>query len=188
MTIAKFVLRILAWSAVLFPAWHFASPWIARPVAAGAALVAESVASIDDASPSFPAAGISFRLKPAASTIMARGLPPDVSAEILLDARKHTYGLPFFFALMLAGSVRSRAWKIAAGSIAILASAALGLGCELLVQAGSLSGPGRSAFFPIGAAAKEAIAVGYQLGVLIFPTVIPVLLWGIFARASLVRA
>jgi len=186
-TIAKFVLRVLAWSVVLFPSWFFASSWIARPVAAGAAIVAQSVDAVDSARVAFSADGPAFVLKPSVATILARGLPPGTNAEVPLDTRKHTCGLPFFLALLLA-SARRATWNVAAGSAIVLAFAALGLGCELLLQAGSTMGPRGAPLFPMAGATKEAIAVGYQLGVLIFPTVIPLLLWGIFTRGALARA
>lgn len=168
----------------MFAAWYAAAPWLSRGVAATAATIAESVAPIRSAVPSHGDAGITFVVKPAAATVMERRLPPDIAAEIPIDTLKYSYGLPFFVALMLASRPRGAAWKLAAGSAVVLASAALGVAADLVIQAATASAPNGAPLVPLGGATRESVAVAYQLGVLIFPTVVPIVLWGAFSREA----
>jgi len=97
----------------------------------------------------------------------------------------YTYGVAFFMALMLAARARFRA--IVAGAVALLPFQAWGIAFDLLVQVGVRLGPDVAAQARIGDWEHEAIALGYQLGTLIVPPVVPVLLWAGLNRAFLER-
>ncbi len=186
-TIARFVLRVIAWGAALYLVWYAASPWITRPVLGGGRFLTESSAAIRSAAWIDTGPGASFVVKPADAVFLDRRIPADVIAEVAVNPLKYTFGLPFFLALLLASRPRSWPLKALAGAIVILAFASVGIACDVLVHVATATGPEDVPLFPMGAAAREAIAVGFQLGVLMFPTVVPILLWALFSRGRLVR-
>jgi hypothetical protein len=185
--IAKFVFRVVAWAALLYPLWYASSPWLAHPAAWGARIIAETAASLNVASAAQSADRLTFVLRPSAEAVM-RGIPADLVAEVTVGTLKYAYGLPFFLALLLASFPRGVAWKAAAGAAIVIASSSVGIACDLLIQAGSTRLANGAQPFLIGAAASEIVAVGYQLGVLIVPTVIPLVLWGAFTTGAVARA
>ena len=93
----------------------------------------------------------------------------------------YTYGLAFFVALMLA--VNTQWWKILIGAIALLPFQSWGITFDLLVQVGIRLGPDIATQAGISGWHVEAIALSYQIGNLIFPTLIPVILWTSFNRS-----
>lgn len=101
-------------------------------------------------------------------------LVPEVSPLI------YTYGLAFFVALMLAANAHW--WKIIVGAIALLPFQAWGIVFGLLVQVGIKLGPDIAAQAGIFGWHRDAIALSYQVGSLIFPSLIPVVLWASFNR------
>jgi hypothetical protein len=92
----------------------------------------------------------------------------------------YTYGLAFFFALMLAE--RAKWWKIMVGAIMLLPFQIWGVAFDFLAQVGVRLGPEISAQAGLFGWRAEAIALGYQIGILIFPSLIPIVLWAAFNR------
>ena len=107
---------------------------------------------------------------------------PGQTALLLPDVNPlvYTYGLAFMVALML--GARTKWWKIVIGVLALLPFQAWGIAFDLLVQVGVKFGPEVSAQAGLYGWRLDAIALGYQIGNLIFPTLIPVLLWAVFNR------
>ena len=93
----------------------------------------------------------------------------------------YTYGLALFLALMLA--TRARAWQILLGVAIMLPFQAWSVAFDFLVQVAVLSGPEVASRAGLSGWQREAIAIGYQAGALLFPSLVPVLLWGAFNRA-----
>jgi hypothetical protein len=184
-TIAKFVLRVVVFGALLFPAWHVSSGWVARPVAKIAAALAESAAPIRAAFSIRSGADVAYEVSPSAAAVIRGLAPANLVADIPVNALKYTYGLPFFLALLLASLPRGAAWKAAAGAGIILLLASIAVACDILVQAQGVQGPDGARPFALGTIGDEIAALGYQLGVLIFPTVVPVVLWGAFTKGAL---
>ena len=109
-------------------------------------------------------------------------LLPEVNALI------YTYGLAVFLALMLAERAKLR--KIAIGAVIHLLFQCWGIAFDFLVQVGVRLGPELVTQANLRGWRVEAIALGYQLGVLIFPPLVPVILWaylGTFFRNRLQR-
>jgi hypothetical protein len=179
-----FVLRLLAACVVLFAAWYFASKPVSAVTAWMAARIAEAPASIDRVRQATSAGRqVSYEVEPDHETLRRHRLPADAVVDVPVNPLKHTFGLPFFLALLVSGWPKGLAWKAAAGSAAVLSLAAVGLACDLLVQLGSMRGASGEPLFAMGG--REAIALGFQLGTLVFPTVIPVLLWIALDREAL---
>lgn len=104
-----------------------------------------------------------------------------------MNPLKYTYGLPFFLALLFASLPLGIAWKAPLGGTVVLIFASFGVACDLLVQAASAAGPDGAPLFAFAPWQREAIAIGYQLGALIFPTVVPAVLWAAMDAATVLR-
>lgn len=86
----------------------------------------------------------------------------------------YTYGLALFLALMLAA--RARWWHFLAGMAVLLPFQGWGIAFDFLAQVGAKMGPEIAAQAGL-LQAREAIALGYQLGNLLFPSLVPVMVW-----------
>jgi hypothetical protein len=85
------------------------------------------------------------------------------------------YGLPLFVAMMLASRPAGLAWKLPLGTLLLLVPQAWGVAFDVLLNFTTRIAPLMSPSIP--AWKREAIAFGYQLGALILPAVVPVVLW-----------
>lgn len=175
-TLAGFVLRTVLWLPVCFAAWYWSAPYhaaLAGPLARAFVDAFHSglVSAIEQ-----PGRDLVFvtRIAVRAGNDESGFLVPEVNPLL------YTYGLAFFAALMLAS--RARAWKLLVGVAALLPFQAWGIAFDFLVQVGVKLGPEVSAQAGLIGWKREAIALGYQLGALIFPTLIPVVLWAAFNR------
>ena len=182
-SLARFVLRLLVLCAVLFTAWYLAAKPIAGATAWLAARIAEGTASVEKVKQAAAGRQVVYEVEPDHETMRRHRLPADAVVDVPVNPLKHSFGLPFFLALLLAGRPRGLAWKAALGSAIVLTLAAVGLACDLLVQLGSMRGFGGEPLFAFGG--REAIALGFQLGTLVFPTVVPAMLWVAMDRATL---
>ncbi len=104
------------------------------------------------------------------------------SAELLLEInpRLYTYGIPIFVALMLAA--RANARFVLLGLALLIPFQAWGVFFELLKCLALPTAHGMPKIQGLGGSIREFIVFGYQLGVLIFPTLLPVVLAAIFTR------
>ena len=182
-SLGRFVVRLLLFCGVLFTAWYLA----ARPVAAAtawlAARIAETTGAVESVRQATAHAQVVYEVEPDHETLRRHRLPSDAVVDVPLNPLKYSFGLPFFLALLLAGRPRGLVWKAAVGAAVVVSLAAVGLACELLIQLGSMRGVGGEPLFAFGA--REAIALGFQLGTLVFPTVVPAMLWVAMDRATL---
>jgi len=99
------------------------------------------------------------------------------SAELVADAdpAHYAYGLPLFFALWLATRGRHVFRKMLLGYVLLLLPQTFSLVLEILRQIMVVGGsPGA---LHIAQWQMEAIAMGYQVGSLLLPTLAPVGLW-----------
>ncbi|MGE5093593.1 MAG: exosortase H-associated membrane protein [Betaproteobacteria bacterium] len=179
-SLGRFVLRTVLWLPVCLTAWYFAAPYHGQVVGSLARGVIDLVHSgLVDATER-EGASIVFvtRIQVPAEGGRVGVLVPDVNPLI------YTYGLAFFLALML-GS-RARAWALVAGAVALLPFQAWGVGFDFLAQI-VRAGPQATARAGLTGGEMEAIALAYQLGSLILPPVVPVLLWAAFNRGFIDR-
>lgn len=106
-------------------------------------------------------------------------------AELVVEAQpsRHGYGLPLFLALLIAARTRNFLVHAAAGYVILLLPQAFALTMTLLRDIVASSGGAAR----LGAAQwqVEAIAFGYQIGTLVLPTLVPIVLWLWFDRAFL---
>jgi hypothetical protein len=104
------------------------------------------------------------------------------SAELVAEAdpARYAYGLPLFLALLLAARSRHFFRRAATGYLILLLPQTFSLVFEILRQI--VTAGGRPGAMGIDQWQVEAIAMGYQVGSLLLPTLAPVALWLWFDR------
>ncbi len=180
-TLRGFILRTLLWLPVCFAAWYMIAHYhagiagaIARVFING--LQSGLVTALEHTGPDFVfVTSIAVTGANGATGVLV----PEVNPLV------YTYGLALFAALML-GS-RAKPWKLLIGVIALLPFQAWGIAFDFLVQVGVKMGAQISAQAGIIGWQREAIALCYQLGMLIFPSLMPVVLWTLFNRSFMER-
>ncbi|HLX24305.1 MAG TPA: exosortase H-associated membrane protein [Usitatibacter sp.] len=171
----QFVLRAFAWLPLCFAAWYFAADWYARPLG----WIARFLVSLDGqglvTSLEFGNRVIVFVTRLEIHEGVRTGvLTPEVSALV------YTFGLPLFLALMLASKASWR--RILLGVAVLLPFEAWSVAFDALTQIAIRSGFEVTVRSGYSAWGREVLALGYQLGALIFPTVAPIITWGFLER------
>lgn len=174
--LGKFVLRTILWLPPCFAAWYFSAQYHAAVAGALARLLVDQ----------FKSGIVSALEQPGIDLVFVTTLEvhpdPEQTALLLPEVNPllYTYGLAFFLALMLAA--RAKWWKILVGIVVLLPFQSWGIAFDFLAQVGVKLGPEVSAQAGLLGWRREFIALGYQIGNLIFPSLIPVVLWTIFSR------
>lgn len=176
MTLGKLALRTLLWFPFCLAAWYFSAHYHVAITGELAHLLLNGlqpgmVSALEQTGTDL---AFATNLKVQVDAGRTGLLVPEVNPLL------YTYGLAFFVALMLAANTQW--WKILAGAIALLPFQSWGIVFDLLMQVGIKLGPDISAQAGIFGWHLEAIALSYQIGNLIFPTLIPVVLWTSFNR------
>ncbi|HHX36174.1 MAG TPA: hypothetical protein GX719_12995 [Gammaproteobacteria bacterium] len=184
-SLGKLALRTLLWLPPCLAAWYFSAPYHVAIVGALAHMLLNvfqpGMVSAVEQTGTILEFVTTLKVYPEPGQVGL--LVPEVSPLI------YTYGLAFFVALMLAANAQW--WKIIAGAIALLPFQAWGIVFGLLVQVGIKLGPDIAAQAGIFGWHRDAIALSYQVGSLIFPSLIPVVLWTSFNHSfikSLLRS
>jgi hypothetical protein len=171
-----FAARTLGWAAIFFAAWYFAAKPVSLTTSWIAARMLEWTAPVDAARVSWRDDRASFELEPAASIVYGHRLPADMVVDMDVNTMKQSYGLPFFLALLAAARPRRFASKAAIGLAILTILAADGIACEVAIGLGMTQVAGGAMPFAPSAFIGTAYALGLQLGTLIFPCVVPVVL------------
>lgn len=105
------------------------------------------------------------------------------TAELVVEARpaRYGYGLPLFLALLIAARTKRFVVHAVAGYLVLLLPQAFALTMTLLRDI--VAGSGSAARLAVAQWQVEAIAFGYQIGTLVLPTLVPIVLWLWFDRA-----
>ncbi|MGH8802947.1 MAG: exosortase H-associated membrane protein [Casimicrobiaceae bacterium] len=168
----RFVLRCLAWLPVAFAAWYFTAPALLAPatwLAQGFCALAfpELVKSVEQS-----AAVVTFVTHVGVDAATTGGVVT-VDVSLLL----YSFGLPLFAALTLAAQGVRRKRLLLIGYAVMLPFVAWGLVADFLKNVAITAAPIIASQTGFAAWQREAIALAYQLGSLILPTVVPVVLW-----------
>ena len=172
-----FALRVIAWSVVLFALWFFAARPLSLAVAWGASALLQAGAPVERAKPRWNEGRVVFDVELDGATTYRKGLRSDAVFEVAVNPLRQTFGLPFFLALLLASWPARLARRAALGIAILLGLAAFGVACEVAVHLGTIAGPGGALLLDFSAFAATFAALGMQLGTLIFPTVVPAMMW-----------
>lgn len=173
--------RVFLLLAPCFAAWYVAAPYHA----AVAGRIAWGL--IDQVRPHLVSgleqSGATLTFVTTLQAAFAPGQAGDLVAEV--NPLIYTYGLALFVALMLA--TRAKLWKTLAGAAILLPFQSWGIAFDLLAQVAVFFGPEISMRAGLSGWRAEALALGYQVGSLIFPSLVPVLLWAWFCRDFIAR-
>jgi hypothetical protein len=175
-SLAGFVLRTLAWLPPCFGAWYLLAPWHSGIAGGMGQLIIDAykvgiLARYERGGPEL--VYVSTLLVPSPG-----GTPGVLAIEV--NALVYTYGLALFLALTLAARARWRTLLL--GPLVLLPFQGWGIAFDFLAQVGVKLGPAISAQAGLLGPRAEFIALAYQLGTLVFPSVAPVVLWAFYNR------
>lgn len=169
-----FVLGLFAGVVLLTLLWIRVSPWTSYPVGMVAGAVLEHTA---------PGWVRETRLRPGAfevDTSVAVATPQTgnrlVEITVESDPGRYAYGLPIFLALLLAARGPGRTWRALAGFALLVPLQAFSLVMHLLMQV-VLTAQLDVRVLKVAQWQLEALVYGYQVGVLVLPTLAPMVLW-----------
>ena len=169
-----FVLSAFVWIVVLTLAWSQVSAWTSYPVGVLSHIALEQGA---------PMWVRQVHLRPGAMEVDTAIEVPVAQAggqrgEITIEDSpgRHAYGLPIFLALLLAARGPGRVVRAVAGYVLLLPFQALSLTMYSLMQM-LLAAQLNLRFLRISQWQMEIIVYGYQVGALVLPTLVPILLW-----------
>lgn len=174
--LGRFVLRTFLWLPLCFAGWYAAAPVVSAAGAGAAAMIVHGFAPGVLATIERPGRELAF------VTTLAVEAEPGRMAVLVPEVNPlaYTYGLALFLALML--GARARAWKIAVGAVLLVPFHGWGIAFDFLAHVGINLGAAVSAQAGLGGWRKEFIALAYQLGTLVLPSLAPVMLWAAFNR------
>lgn len=176
--VGAFFLRALAIFVPLLALWYFARAWFVWPTAWFAGHVMQALFpdwvrgyAVNEA---MMALETVFRTSQSEQLVQ---LSPEVNVSI------YAYGLPLFVALLLASRARGLWWKIPAGAIALVPFQAWSVCFAFLVAVAFNAAQVTSFTTGFGGALQmNFFALGYQLGSLVLPTLVPLLTWAVLER------
>ena len=171
-----FALRVFAWLVPAFALWYLVAPWHARLAGFLARPLIDLFAPGLVTAVEYPDRAIEFvtRVKVHAGGGQLALLLPEVNPLV------YTYGMAFVLALLLAS--RAKWWKLAIGVAVLLPFQAWGIAFDLLSQVGLRMAGDVAAQAGIAGWKREFAALGFQLGSLIFPPLVPVATWAVLER------
>jgi hypothetical protein len=175
--LTRFFLRTLVLLVVLTGVWSQVGKWTSQPVstlthmalAFGAPYWVESVSKSPDL------IEVQSRLQVAVKGGVG---------EVIVGASPshYSYGLPILWALLLAAGGPGRMGRLALGYVLLLPGQAFSLTMDLVKQM-AMAVPGGAMVLHIDQWQLELIGLGYQLGALVLPTVMPIMVWLVLDQA-----
>jgi hypothetical protein len=170
------VLRVFGVALALFPlclaAWYFAAAaidWLPSRLASPAiGAAAGKVVRIEPVQRNLAyVVEVEGPYRPGSSNL--------VEARVEVPVATYTYGIAIFAALALAVRGWRRPGRLALGAAILLVIPAFGVTFDALRQLGAA--PGLAPLLGWKGGAREAIALGYQVGSLLLPTLAPIITW-----------
>jgi hypothetical protein len=183
--IDRLLLRTLLWLGPAFGLWYLCAPWLLLPVAGWTHFVL---------SHGFPEAIKAVELHGTMVEIVTRFVmadpansnPAGVQGQVVfaINALKYTYGWPLLLALTLAAptAVGDKLYRATMGMLLLLPVPVWGIACEALKILVFQMDPGIATRMGTTPLTRELLALAYQLGYLILPAVVPLLIWAALHR------
>lgn len=172
------LVRTLLWLPVVFAIWYLTAPWHLAPIAEATEYLLQSW---------LPDAVAELRMHGAQLLLISRfgevggqmvvNPPPGEHLGFLTNPLSYSYSLPLFAALALATPLPGRARRLAIGLAVLLVVELVSM---TAVQIKNLVFGTGGAFVDQqgwGPLARDATALGYQLGSLLLPMVMPLVVW-----------
>lgn len=169
--LTRFFLRTFVLLVVLTGVWSQVGKWTSQPVSTLTHMALEFGAPywVESVNKSPELIEVQSRLQVA----MKGGV-----GEVIVgaDPSHYAYGLPILWALLLAVGGSGRIGKLALGYVMLLPAQAFSLTMDLVKQM-AMAVPGGARVLHIDQWQLELIGLGYQLGTLVLPTVVPIAIW-----------
>lgn len=104
---------------------------------------------------------------------------PQAQLAFDINPLKYSYGLPLFFALLLVskGLWRDKIWSSLIAAVFLLLAQTWGLCFDIIRNLLFEFNGVYAAYFNYGTLATTLVSLGSQLGFLLFPNLVPILLW-----------
>lgn len=179
--VGGFFLRAILWLVPSLALWYWAREWVVQPVA----WLVERVMLL-----LFPGWVYGTEMEGTVIALLTTIPVPQrggMVAELAPEANVLTYcyGLPMLLALLLASRSKGLWWKFPLGALVIWMFQAWGVVFDLLVHVGVMASSFSAPITGFTRVHADVFAVGYQLGTLLLPTLVPMLLWLRFERRFL---
>ena len=166
--LGRFVIRVFLWMPAAFAAWYLASHFHTA-LAAGFARFFVALFNGLLVTATENGAELVF-----VTTLKVEQAGREGLLTVDVNPLIYTYGLALYLALALAS--RTPVGRLVAGAAFLLPFQGWGIGFDFLAQVGTKLGPEIAAQAGL-AGAREFIALAYQAGNLVFPSVVPVAAW-----------
>ena len=170
-SLGVFFARATAWFLALTLLWLQVSPWTSYP-ASGITHIFLEYGVKDWVRKIHKVPG---QLQ--AETRIKVSIPGQGQAELIIevDPARSAYGLPLFFALLFAAYGHHLFRRALAGYVLLLIPQSFSLILDILKQI--IVAGGNPAYLGVASWQLEGIALGFQFGSLVLPTLAPVALW-----------
>jgi len=178
--VGGFFLRVLLWLPLAFFAWYFTAPVLTLPITLGMEIVLEQL--LPDVLRAVEHQGYTVdvvtRFTLAQAGILRHGAEQGLLA-FGVNPLIYQYSIPLLFGLVLAspGSEGRKLASMGVGLLVLLPVAAFGVTLEVLKSLAFDFGPAVGATVGGGPVLRNLLALSYQLGYLILPSISPVILW-----------
>jgi hypothetical protein len=173
----RFFLRTLVLLVLLTGVWSQVGKWTSQPVSTLTHMALEFGAPywVESVKKSPELIEVQSRLQ-----VAMEGVVGDVIVGA--NPSHYAYGLPILWALLLAVGGPGRVGRLALGYVLLLPVQAFSLTMDLVKQM-AMAVPGGARALHIERWQLELIGLGYQLGTLVLPTVVPIAVWLVLDRA-----
>jgi hypothetical protein len=172
-SVFAFLGRTLLAFPVALALWYLASPWL-DALAANVARPAIAVMSGGTVAPPAMRERTYFKIRLQAPYAGARTAPP-VEAEADVNVSLYTFGIALFAALSAAAAFSRRALPVAVGLAVLALLPAWGVAFDVMKQLATTRE--LAPYLGFSEATRAAIALAFQVGSLLMPTLAPVALW-----------
>lgn len=180
--VAGFFVKTLAWMVPALTVWYLARNYVVVPVAWLAEWAMHSI---------FPGwvsgselHGVDLTLVTRLAVAHPSGQWADLTPEV--SVLTYCYGTPLLVALLLAARARQLWWKVPTCALVLLPFQAWGVCFAWLVPIAVEFGQHTRATTYFSPTTVNLIGLGYQLGFLLFPTLVPMLLWMYLERRFII--
>ncbi len=165
-----FLLRAALWLPPCFAGWYVGAAWFVWPANRLAGEVLQRV---------FPALIQATSINGALLTVTIpfHSAGQWAALELEVNSLISAYGLPLFLALSLSTAGGRRPLKLAFGALLLLIPQVWGICFTFLQNVAITGGPEIVAQAGFSGWQRDAVALGYQFGALIFPPLAPVVIW-----------
>ncbi|MEJ2404272.1 MAG: hypothetical protein P8171_08285 [Candidatus Thiodiazotropha sp.] len=187
--VTRFVLNVVFWLLLCLFVWYALAPAISWPLAVLEDLLLGLLFSQQIEAVELLGSQLDVVTRiPLPAEVLSQ-YPAGMVGDLVVSINPliYSYGLPLFSALVLATpggeSMKWRQWLI--GLPLLLCGQLWGVTMDILKTLLFSFGPETAAHFSMGPLQREALALGYQLGSLILPSVLPLAIWIVLNREFL---